>query len=79
MAGRCPVHHHHSFDVDLGVDQWHGHNAFIRDGERVFRTYFINGRATRRWEPPGATRYDGLGRQELGGLAEGYPRPDVQV
>src|SRR6267143_921854 len=32
------------FDVDLGVDQWHGHNAFIRDGERVFRTYFINGR-----------------------------------
>lgn len=33
-----------SFDVDHGVDQWHGHNAFIRDGERVFRTYFINGR-----------------------------------
>src|SRR5207253_5925276 len=33
-----------SFDVDIGVDQWHGHNAFIRDGERVFRTYFINGR-----------------------------------
>src|SRR5437588_444675 len=22
-----------SFDVDLGVDQWHGHNAFIREGE----------------------------------------------
>jgi len=35
--------------------QWHGHNAFIRDGERVFRTYFINAAATRRWEPPGAT------------------------
>src|SRR6267143_1602481 len=33
-----------SFDVDFGVDQWHGHNAFIRDSERVFRTYFINGR-----------------------------------
>jgi len=33
-----------SFDVDFGVDQWHGHNAFIRDGERVFRTYFINSR-----------------------------------
>src|SRR6516162_7682419 len=31
-----------SFDADFGVDQWHGHNAFIRDGERVFRTYFIN-------------------------------------
>src|SRR6202044_1783773 len=31
-----------SFDADFGVDEWHGHNAFIRDGERVFRTYFIN-------------------------------------
>jgi predicted dithiol-disulfide oxidoreductase (DUF899 family) len=33
-----------SFDADFGVDQWHGHNAFIRDGDRVFRTYFINSR-----------------------------------
>jgi predicted dithiol-disulfide oxidoreductase (DUF899 family) len=33
-----------SFDVDFGVDEYHGHNAFIRDGERIFRTYFINGR-----------------------------------
>src|SRR5580658_10980905 len=33
-----------SFDVDFGVDQWHGHNAFIRDGDKVFRTYFINSR-----------------------------------
>lgn len=33
-----------SFDADFGVHEWHGHNAFIRDGEHVFRTYFINGR-----------------------------------
>ena len=33
-----------SFDTDFGVDQWHGHNAFIRDGDQVFRTYFINNR-----------------------------------
>src|ERR1022692_1179045 len=33
-----------SFDADFGVDQWHGHNAFIRHGDKVFRTYFINGR-----------------------------------
>src|SRR5690242_351083 len=32
------------FDADFGVDQWHGHNAFFRDGERIFRTYMINGR-----------------------------------
>ena len=31
-----------SFDADFGVDEWHGHNVFIRDGDRVFRTYFIN-------------------------------------
>ena len=32
------------FDADFGVDEWHGHNVFIRDGESIFRTYFINGR-----------------------------------
>src|SRR4029434_6384047 len=25
------------FDKDFGVDEWHGTNAFIRDGDRVFR------------------------------------------
>src|SRR5437899_7609653 len=33
-----------SFDADFGVDEWHGHNAFIREGECIFRTYMINGR-----------------------------------
>jgi predicted dithiol-disulfide oxidoreductase (DUF899 family) len=33
-----------SFDIDFGVNEWHGHNAFIRDGERIYRTYFINSR-----------------------------------
>ncbi len=32
------------FDADFGVNEWHGHNAFDRDGDRVFRTYFINNR-----------------------------------
>jgi predicted dithiol-disulfide oxidoreductase (DUF899 family) len=32
------------FDADFGVAEWHGHNAFIRDGDRIFRTYFINSR-----------------------------------
>ena len=26
------------FDADFGVDEWHGTNALLRDGERVFRT-----------------------------------------
>jgi predicted dithiol-disulfide oxidoreductase (DUF899 family) len=32
------------FDADFGVDEWHGTNVFIRDGDRVFRTYFVNNR-----------------------------------
>ena len=32
------------FDTDFGVREWHGTNAFIRDGERIFRTYFIDSR-----------------------------------
>src|ERR687896_1707397 len=30
------------FDKDFDVDEWHGTNAFIRDGEKIFRTYFID-------------------------------------
>jgi predicted dithiol-disulfide oxidoreductase (DUF899 family) len=54
-----------SFDTDFGVDEWHGTNAFFRDGERVFRTYFINNRGD---EAMGSTwsylDITALGRQE---------------
>ena len=33
-----------SFDKDFGVDEWHATNVFIRDGNKIFRTYFINNR-----------------------------------
>ena len=53
------------FDADFGVDEWHGTNAFIRDGDRIFRTYFVNGRGD---EPMGGTwaylDLTALGRQE---------------
>jgi predicted dithiol-disulfide oxidoreductase (DUF899 family) len=32
------------FDADFGVDEWHGTNAFLRDGHEIFRTYFIDNR-----------------------------------
>jgi predicted dithiol-disulfide oxidoreductase (DUF899 family) len=32
------------FDADFDVDEWHGTNAFVRDGDRVYRTYFVNAR-----------------------------------
>src|SRR5580658_10201912 len=65
-----------SFDKDFGVDQWHGHNAFIRDGERVFRTYFINNRGDEAmgtiWSYLDITA---LGRQETWeDSPEGYPQ-----
>jgi hypothetical protein len=42
-------------DADFGVDAWHGMNVFYRDGDRVFRTYFITTAATSRWGAPGTT------------------------
>jgi hypothetical protein len=43
------------FDVDFGVDEWHGTNAFIRDGDRVFRAISSTIAVTRCSEAHGAT------------------------
>ena len=64
------------FDADFGVDEWHGTNAFIRDGDRVFRTYFVNVRGD---EAMGSTwaylDITALGRQEeWEDSPEGYPQ-----
>ena len=32
------------FDADHGVAEWHGTNVFLRDGDEVYRTYFIDAR-----------------------------------
>jgi predicted dithiol-disulfide oxidoreductase (DUF899 family) len=65
-----------SFDADFGVDQWHGHNAFIRDGDKIFRTYFINSRGDEAmgtvWSYLDMTA---LGRQEIWEKSpDGYPQ-----
>ena len=64
------------FDADFGVDEWHGTNAFIREGDRVFRTYFLNNRGD---EALGSTwsflDMTALGRQEdWEDSPEGYPQ-----
>jgi predicted dithiol-disulfide oxidoreductase (DUF899 family) len=64
------------FDRDFGVDEWHGTNAFIRDGERIFRTYFVDNRGD---EAMGSTwsylDITALGRQEdWEDSPEGYPQ-----
>src|ERR1700677_1279460 len=65
-----------NFDKDFSVDEWHGTNAFIRDGDRVFRTYFINNRGDEAmgtiWSYLDITA---LGRQEnWEDSPEGYPQ-----
>ena len=66
-----------TFDLDFGVDQWHGHNVFFRDeNDKVFRTYFINNRGDEAigtlWSYLDLTP---LGRQEdWEDSPEGYPQ-----
>jgi predicted dithiol-disulfide oxidoreductase (DUF899 family) len=64
------------FDSDFEVDEWHGTNAFTRDDQRVFRTYFINSRGD---EALGNTwsylDMTALGRQEgWEDSPDGYPQ-----
>src|SRR5215218_1092191 len=64
------------FDKDFGVDEWHGTNAFIREGDRIFRTYFIDARGDEQmgntWNYLDITA---LGRQEeWEDSPEGYPQ-----
>ena len=64
------------FDADFGVDEWHGTNAFLRDGDHVFRTYFVNSRGD---EAVGSTwsylDLTALGRQEAWeDSPDGYPQ-----
>jgi len=64
------------WDRDFGVDEWHGHNAFIREGDRIFRTYFVDARGD---EQLGTTwsylDITALGRQEeWEDSPEGYPQ-----
>src|SRR5262245_63371673 len=65
-----------NFDVDFGVNEWHGTNAFINDGDNVFRTYFINSRGDEQmgsnWNYLDITA---LGRQEnWEDSPKGYPQ-----
>ncbi|HXQ14567.1 MAG TPA: DUF899 domain-containing protein [Caulobacteraceae bacterium] len=65
-----------SFDADFGVDEWHGHNVFFRDRDKVLRTYFISSRGDEAmgttWSYLDATP---LGRQEAWeDSPEGYPQ-----
>jgi predicted dithiol-disulfide oxidoreductase (DUF899 family) len=64
------------FDKDFDVDEWHGHNAFVREDDRIYRTYFIDARGD---EALGSTwsylDMTALGRQEeWEDSPEGWPQ-----
>jgi predicted dithiol-disulfide oxidoreductase (DUF899 family) len=70
------------FDTDFGVGEWHGTNVFFRDDDdRIFRTYFTDGRGD---EALGGTwaylDITPLGRQETWeDSPEGYPQSPANV
>jgi predicted dithiol-disulfide oxidoreductase (DUF899 family) len=64
------------FDTDFGVGEWHGTNVFLREGDSIFRTYFVHDRGD---EAMGSTwaylDITALGRQETWeDSPEGYPQ-----
>jgi predicted dithiol-disulfide oxidoreductase (DUF899 family) len=69
------------FDADFDVAEWHGTNAFLRDGDRVLRTYLIDKRGD---EAMGDTwsylDITALGRQEIWeDSPAGYPQTQAYV
>jgi predicted dithiol-disulfide oxidoreductase (DUF899 family) len=69
------------FDTDFDVGEWHGTNAFLRVGDDIFRTYFIDARGD---EAMGTTwaylDITALGRQEKWeDSPDGYPQKEPYV
>ena len=69
------------WDRDFGVDEWHGHNVFLREGDEVFRTYFVDKRGDEAlgttWSYLDITPF---GRQEKWeDSPEGYPQTQAYV
>jgi predicted dithiol-disulfide oxidoreductase (DUF899 family) len=69
------------FDLDFDVDEWHGTNAFLRDGDRIFRTYHVDKRGD---EAMGSTwsylDITALGRREMWEDSPGgYPQTQAYV
>jgi predicted dithiol-disulfide oxidoreductase (DUF899 family) len=64
------------FDSDFGVGEWHGTNAFYRDDQGIYRTYFVNERGDEALGTAWAyLDLTALGRQEeWEDSPEGYPQ-----
>ena len=65
------------FSADFGVDEWFGFNVFLRDGNDVYRTYFLqHGRVVQSigtiWSLSSLTPYGGQSEDE--DVPEGWPQ-----
>ena len=65
------------FSADFGVDEWFGLNVFLRDGDDVYRTYFLqHGAMVQKigsvWSMFSLTPYGGQGEDE--DVPEGWPQ-----
>ena len=65
------------FSADFGVDEWFGLNVFLRDGDDVYRTYFLQHGAMVQfigslWSLWSLTPYGGQSEDE--DSPEGWPR-----
>ena len=65
------------FSVDFGVEEWFGLNVFLRDGDDVYRTYFLqHGEAVQSigsvWSLMSLTPYGGQSEEE--DVPEGWPQ-----
>ena len=65
------------FSADFGVDEWFGFNVFLRDGDDVYRTYFLQHGAMVQfigslWSMWSLTPYGGQSEDE--DAPEGWPR-----
>jgi predicted dithiol-disulfide oxidoreductase (DUF899 family) len=70
------------FDVDFGVDEWHGTNVFYREDDgQISRTYFIDKRGDEALGTPWSyLDITALGRQETWeDSPEGYPQTEPYV
>ncbi len=70
------------FDLDFGVDEWHGTNVFSRDDDgQIYRTYFIDKRGDEALGTPWSyLDITALGRQETWeDSPEGYPQTEPYV
>lgn len=69
--------HSERFSTDFGVQEWFGFNVFLRDGDAVYRTYFLQHGAMVQWIGSlwslwSLTPYGGQSEEE--DLPEGWPR-----